>query len=555
MDPTPKSAAGLLRGSGLDTASGPAFVQQRLALFGGIIAVVGTAFWVMDLVVFLALVRTPLVAILPALSYLGGPVAGAALWLICRRGGLGRATLERVDAAGLLACCVGWMLPQLWSVTLVDLIATTLAVTVTVSTRAILVPSKPARTLRLSALGFALVVAMVWWTRGDLVPPPGWPAGMSYSLMAGISVVKFGLVAVALATITSSIIYGLRQRVREANQLGQYTLEERMGHGGMGEVWSARHRLLMRPAAIKLIRLDPASRVDPAVMLRRFEREAHTTAALRSPHTVALYDFGQADDGTLYYVMEKLVGMDLESLVERFGPVPAARAVHNLKQACHSLDEAHRNGLTHRDIKPANIFVSRDGTELDFVKVLDFGLVRLRQDRPNAEQVKLTAEGTTSGTPAYMAPEIVMGDESYDHRVDLYAIGCVGYWLLTGKLVFEGDTAMKVMLDHMKTPPARPKSRTELPIPAELEQIILDCLEKDPARRPASAAELARRLAGVPLPEAWTAARAERWWSTHTPEHVRARPVADVLLSREGAADQGRPVREVRPRRFGPRAE
>ena len=288
------------------------------------------------------------------------------------------------------------------------------------------------------------------------------------------------------------------------------------------------------------------------MLLRRFEREAHTIAALRSPHTVALYDFGQADDGTLYYVMEKLVGMDLESLVEQFGPVPAERAIHILKQACHSLDEAHRNGLTHRDIKPANIFVSRDGTELDFVKVLDFGLVRLRQDRPSPEQVKLTAEGVTSGTPAYMAPEIVIGDDSYDHRVDLYAIGCVGYWLVTGKLVFEGDTAMKVMLGHLNTPPPRPQSRTELAIPAELEQIILDCLEKDPARRPASAAELARRLSGVSVSEAWTAARAERWWATHTPEHSRARPVADALLSREGSVE---PVRELRPRRIGPRPE
>jgi serine/threonine protein kinase len=375
---------------------------------------------------------------------------------------------------------------------------------------------------------------------------------MSYPFVAGTSVVKFGLVAAALATITSSIIFGLRQKVREANQLGQYTLEERLGRGGMGEVWSARHRLLMRPAAIKIIRLEPTGRTDPALLLRRFEREAHTIAALRSPHTVALYDFGQADDGTLYYVMEKLVGMDLETLVERFGPVPAERAIHILKQACHSLDEAHRNGITHRDIKPANIFVSRDGTELDFVKVLDFGLVRLRQDRPTAEQVKLTADGVTSGTPAYMAPEIVIGDDSYDHRVDLYAIGCVGYWLLTGKLVFEGDTAMKVMLGHLNTAPLRPQSRTELAIPAELEQIILDCLEKDPARRPASAAELARRLSEVPVPEAWTAARAERWWSTHTPEHLSARPVADVLLSREGSAD---PVRELRPRRFGPRPE
>jgi serine/threonine-protein kinase len=361
------------------------------------------------------------------------------------------------------------------------------------------------------------------------------------------------LTVVALTTITSATIYGLRQSVREAHELGQYTLEERLGSGGMGEVWRARHRLLMRPAAVKIIRLEPlaSGRSDPAVLLRRFEREAHATAALRSPHTVALYDYGETEDGTLYYVMELLVGMDLDTLVERFGPVPAERAIHILKQACHSLDEAHRNGLTHRDIKPANIFVSHDGTELDFVKVLDFGLVRLHHDRPDADPIKLTAQNAVSGTPAFMAPEIVGGDESYDHRVDLYAIGCVGYWLITGKLVFEGDNAMKVMLDHLRTPPPRPQTRTELPIPPELEQIILDCLEKSPAQRPASAAELARRLAAVPMPEAWTAERAERWWSTHSPEHARPRPVADMLISREGSDPE---VRELRPRRLVPRA-
>src|SRR5262249_3372477 len=241
----------------------------------------------------------------------------------------------------------------------------------------------------------------------------------------------------------------------------------------MGEVWRARHRFLVRDAAVKLIRPEPllSGRTDPAVLLKRFEREARATAALRSPHTVQLYDFGEAEDGTLYYVMEMLIGLDLETLIARFGPVPAERAIHILKQMCHSLDEAHRNGLTHRDVKPGNVFVSRIGSELDFVKVLDFGLVRLQYDRPNGGDLKLTAAGTASGKPAYMAPEIILGEENHDHRVDIYAVGCVGYWLLTGRLVFEGDTPMKMMMDHARTRPPRPQTRTELPIPADLEQI------------------------------------------------------------------------------------
>jgi serine/threonine-protein kinase len=287
---------------------------------------------------------------------------------------------------------------------------------------------------------------------------------------------------------------------------------------------------------VKLIRpeLLHGGAADADLLLRRFEREARATAALRSPHTVQLYDYGQADDGTLFYVMEMLTGIDLEKLVGRFGPVPAERAIHILKQVCDSLAEAHRNGLTHRDVKPANIFVSGAGTELDFVKVLDFGLVRLTRERPSGEALKLTAEGTVGCTPAYAAPEIALGDVTYDHRVDIYAVGCVAYWLVTGKLVFEGETPMKVLLAHAHREPPRPSTRTELEIPAELEAIIMDCLAKDPARRPPSAVELSYRLGRCPVAQPWTDERAERWWRAHLPEHLNEQPVADVLLAHEG---------------------
>jgi serine/threonine-protein kinase len=340
-----------------------------------------------------------------------------------------------------------------------------------------------------------------------------------------------------LATIVSRVLYGLRRQVAEASELGQYLLEEKIGGGGMGEVWRARHRLLIRPAAIKLIsqRALGAMAADPELLVRRFEREARATAALTSPHTVQLYDFGVAEDGRLYYVMELLDGLDLDTLVRQHGPLPAERVVHLLRQVCSALADAHANGLVHRDIKPANVVVSRAGTTFDFVKVLDFGLVKL--DRPRGgdkDAVKLSAEDGWSGTPGYMAPEVVLGAANTDHRVDLYALGCVAYWLLTGTLVFEGETAMQVMIQHVQAEPKRPSERTDRPIPAALKDLVLECLAKDPARRPASAEAVSERLGAVPLTSMWTAERAEQWWAMHRPRPRDARPVADVLLSHEG---------------------
>jgi serine/threonine-protein kinase len=273
---------------------------------------------------------------------------------------------------------------------------------------------------------------------------------------------------------------------------------------------------------------------DAGLLLRRFEREARATAALKSPHTVQLYDFGATDDGRLYYVMELLDGVDLDTLVRQYGPLPAERVVHLLRQVCSSLQDAHVNGLVHRDIKPANIVVSRAGTTFDFAKVLDFGLVKLDTDRKGEDDVKLTSEGSAGGTPAFMAPEVVLGVADTDHRVDLYALGCVGYWLLTGKLVFAEKSAVEVMFPHAHTPPSGPSTRSELPIPASLEDLVMDCLEKDPTRRPASAEAVSAGLAAVALESPWTVERAERWWEMHRPLPPGARRAAEVLLSQEG---------------------
>ena len=233
----------------------------------------------------------------------------------------------------------------------------------------------------------------------------------------------------------------------------------------MGEVWRAEHQLLARPAAIKLIRTDNGASQPTDEARARFEQEAQVTASLRSPHTIHLYDFGVTDDGAFYYVMELLEGFDLQALVERFGPVPVNRAVYLLDQICHSLAEAHHRGVVHRDIKPSNIFVCRYGRDCDFVKVLDFGLVKPMGSHQGATQQALTAEAVTRGTPAFMSPEQALADPSLDARSDLYALGCVAFWLVTGKPVFQGTSPIDTIVRHVQAVPDAPSRHSELAIP------------------------------------------------------------------------------------------
>jgi plasmid stabilization system protein ParE len=326
------------------------------------------------------------------------------------------------------------------------------------------------------------------------------------------------LLVVGMAYVGARVVYTLGSEVKRARELGSYRLEEKLGQGGMGEVWRARHRMLARPAAIKLIRPSLTKNARPGVSedaIRRFEREAQVIARLRSPHTVELFDFGIAADGTFYYVMELLDGLDADTLLRRFGPTSTERAVYLLRQVCHSLSEAESCGLVHRDIKPANIFLCRYGEEYDFVKVLDFGIVRAPRDPGNADPAQ-TRENAVQGTPAFIAPEQAMGAE-LDGRADIYATGCVAYWLLTGQHVFTGQTPMGLLLQHAHTPPTPPSSRTDRPIPAALDALVLSCLAKDPADRPQSARELSLRLAEVEGESAWTQDRARDWWTTHQP--------------------------------------
>ena len=389
----------------------------------------------------------------------------------------------------------------------------------------VVVPMPP----RIMLLSTSLSVATV-----PLVYAAGVGLGVNLPLGPGeffFALVFPYLIIIIMAYVGSRIVYRLGAAVREAREMGSYRLVQRLGEGGMGEVWRAQHRMLARPAAIKLIRPEILGVRDPGsrdLLLRRFEREAQATALMCSAHTLALYDFGVTDDGTFYYVSELLDGFDLDQLVRRFGPVPAERAVHFLQQICDSLAEAHEAGLIHRDIKPANVYACRYGRELDFIKVLDFGLVKRRPAETGPGEV--TVKEGPSGTPAFMSPEQALGERRVDARSDLYGVGGVAYWLLTGTLVFRGGTPMETIIMQVHREPEPPSHRSELAIPPELESIVLDCLAKDPGDRPQTADELAARLAAVPLAREWTDGRAREWWDRHRPAGDRVMRVLEEAV-------------------------
>lgn len=360
--------------------------------------------------------------------------------------------------------------------------------------------------------------------------------------------------------------------LEEARQLGNYQLEEMLGAGGMGEVWRASHRLLARPAAIKLVLSEKFDQSDEQRRLR-FEREAQATAQLRSPHTVELYDYGCSPKGEFYYAMELLDGLDLAGFVEHYGPMPAARVIHLLHQACLSLAEAHGQGLIHRDIKPANLFLCRVGVEFDFLKILDFGLVKaqtasetLRHEEPawpdevpselldsfdnsalssyetldasslhtNSSQGSLSSQNLTiagmiTGTPAYMSPEQITG-RAIDGRSDLYALACVAYWLLSARAVFPGDEPATLLFQHMTMEVSPLEKVCKQPVPAELSELILDCLSKSPKDRPKNAIVLLERLEHMRKKYPWTNEEAREWWIRHQPDKKRALETQETLV-------------------------
>jgi serine/threonine protein kinase len=316
----------------------------------------------------------------------------------------------------------------------------------------------------------------------------------------------FCIVPIVMSTYGSRIIYGLRQKVESAKQLGQYTLDRKIGEGGMGVVHLAHHVMLRRPTAIKQVLPD---RVGPDAVAR-FEREVQAMSQLTHPNTVAVYDYGRSHEGILYYAMEYLGGgIDLENLVKKHGPQPSGRVAQILAQVCGALNEAHGKGFYHRDIKPANIILCERGGMPDVAKVVDYGLVKqVAAETGTSTQVVL-------GTPSYLAPEAVTDPSSIGPPADLYSLACVGYFLLTGKKVFDGKTPVDICIAHVTKPPTPPSQVASHPVDPALEAIMMKCLAKNPADRYASALELRGALLALPPATDWAVVQARHWWERY----------------------------------------
>jgi len=444
-----------------------------------------------------------------------GPLGATLVLSLCM---FGLTWIRRLDAAAVTTCAYAYLLLLCLALGFLRHLA-------------VLGPTDPLRVLFLGVLPILTFAALV-----PAVPQKVLFLSLAAALMDPLALLLtsrqhspfalLGLSGMALGVAwisrqISGAVHRLTEGMREAQRVGSYRLVGRLGVGGMAEVWRAEHKMLARPAAIKLIRPEVLVRHGPIEaerLLRLFTREARTTAQLSSPHTIVLYDFGINREGAFYYVMELMDGIDLQTLVERFGPQPSERVAHLLAQVCHSLREAHQRNFVHRDVKPANVFTCALGGELDFAKVLDFGLVLDRA--PTADE--LEDEKRFVGTPAVMAPEMLRFQAPVDARADIYAVGCVGYWLLTGHRVFEATTRADMLVMHAHQKPIAPSKRIEKPMSPGLEEVIMSCLEKNPNKRPQSAGEVMDRLAALTFPAEWTDERRALWWKANLSEKVDA---------------------------------
>jgi hypothetical protein len=505
-----------------DSLEARAFLQARVALFWKVLfyfLLLGIALGA------LGAVRKPGLDLLITAAL--AAVAGACWWL-CAEGQRAKSFSRAVEAIGLLLVLSGGALLNRY--VLVGFIEQRALLTsegalmadglvlllgqggaaLKLAVRAALVPSSPRHTALLTALLGLPLVAL----SSALVPAAGgglaWRGldSAAYPWLPATSAMMWAFATVT-ATVISRVTYGLRAEVQKARRLGQYVLQRKIGEGGMGEVYEARHGMMRRGCAVKLVRAGGAGEKQ----LQRFEREVQLTARLTHPNTITIFDYGRSSDGIFYYAMELLSGANLQRVVDVGGPQAPGRVVRILEMACGALAEAHGLGLIHRDIKPANIFLCSQGGERDVVKLLDFGLVKeLDEERDLA----LTAENGVLGTPQYMAPECVLAPGSVDARADIYALGAVAYFLLAGEEVFTGGSVVEVCSQHLYQR-AQPLSERGIVVPAELEALVLACLEKDPARRPQSAGELRRLLEGCSVEE-WDAERAGNWWLEHAAE-------------------------------------
>ncbi|MDB4995935.1 MAG: hypothetical protein JWM74_3367 [Myxococcaceae bacterium] len=430
------------------------------------------------------------------------------VWRRCRGTTLSKPVLEWLDVVLTLSLCGAWSLLG-WGAgtTFPSGLSIVLATTHTVIWRAIMIPSRYERTLLVSAI--AIVPAIFAVIHQEM--PYLAAATDERARIFLASTMLWCLVAIVVATLSSMTIYGLRKQILEVGKLGQYTLAEKIGEGGMGIVYRAKHAMLRRPAAIKLLLPERTHDRD----LARFEREVQLTSRLRHPNTVSIFDFGRTAEGVFYYVMEYLDGFDLERLVLAEGPLAPPRVIHILTQISGALSEAHALGLIHRDIKPANIVLTERVDEPDVVKVVDFGLARTLDSRAldlTASDPAAANANAIIGTPMYLAPEAITSPDAVDARVDIYALGAVAYFLLTGQQVFSGNNVLEVCSKHMFEAPEPPSERLGRPLPADLEALVLSCLAKRVEDRPASAAALRVALLACADAPRHDEIAARAWW-------------------------------------------
>ena len=484
-----------------DTEGGRAFFQERLTIWAKLGFLLTFSFFVLENLLSL-LSLAPFRGATVQLLHLTVVVIWGAAWFALRWGPLPRRVLRAIDPGIVLAGCpISVLYTTLHDPVQYYTYLPPLIVFIGSVGRAIFVPSTALRTFAVS-LGIATAVHVVTAVFAPALELPRWFPVDEMRIWTLI----FSFAAIVLATVASRVIYGLRQEIRKVRQLGQYTLEERLGEGGMGIVYRAHHAMLRRPTAIKLLPPEKAGEGS----LERFEREVQLTALLSHPNTVAIFDYGRTPDGIFYYAMELLDGIDLERLIAEEGPMPVERALRVLQQVCGALSEAHGIGLVHRDIKPANIILCDRGGEPDVAKVVDFGLVK-DIAHPGAS-ASLTDANVLVGTPHYMAPESITRPEDADARADLYALGAVGYYLISAKPVFDATTIVEVCSHHLHTPAPPLPERAEQPVSEDVASLLRRCLAKDPADRPNSAQELKDALAATGIARAWTSERATEWW-------------------------------------------
>jgi hypothetical protein len=514
------------------SADADVILQERLELFFRSMFSVSLGFAVLAVIASVGAGIAPLGAFLAHPSNVLHDVITAvllAITLVFRFTRLSRVTLERLEPilCVLVTSLFGLLFCIAQSSSRPELVASMTTLTVCIL-RAVMIPSTTTRTFVVTAVAAAPSIVVAWFVHHDTIITNG--AGfqqtrLSITLYTGI----WWLVQVVVATLTTRVIYGLRQRVRQARQLGQYTLEKKLGEGGMGVVYRASHSLLRRPTAVKLLVSERAG--ERAI--QRFEREVRLTARLTHPNTVTIYDYGRTPEGLFYYAMELLDGIDLEELVRKNGPLPPARACHILVQVAGALAEAHAIGLIHRDVKPANIMLCRQIGRADIAKLLDFGLVR---ELDSVDKTRSDIH-TLTGTPLYMAPESIVNPHDADGRADIYALAAVGYFLLVGTPVFEARTVVEVCGLHLHAMPVPPSERLGRSLPEGLERVILRGLSKKPEDRFPSAETFARELSMSSEGVTWTPEEAEAWWANQLPLDSGGATASDPLKSGKAQGD------------------